>query len=189
MALMDLYAPVYPLKGYAMSISAKDVLAAKKDLRPRDLPTRIVSDKYMFTSRLGDEIRITSIGEFSGWSTSPTPKVDEEFRHEAIRQFPQLEPFIKEAKTKCGHRPYVSDGILLLGRIHSFENLLVSCGPGSNGWKLAMGSGEIAERLVAGQTEDDISKELGFDAHAFSPAGRVLHAPTLTRLYRARWNV
>ena len=189
MALMDMYAPVYPLKGYAMSISAKEALATKRDLKPQDLPTRIVSDKYMFTSRLGDEIRITSIGEFSGWSTSPTPNVDEEFRHEAIRQFPQLEAFIKEAKTKCGHRPYVSDGIVLLGRIHSFENLLVSCGPGSNGWKLAMGSGEIAERLVAGQTEDDISKDLGFDAHSFSPAGRVLHAPTLTRLYRARWNV
>lgn len=189
MALMDLYAPVYPLKGYAMSVSAKEALSAKKDLKPQDLPTRIVSDKYMFTSRLGDEIRITSIGEFSGWSTLPTPSTDAEFRQEAIRQFPQLEPFIKEAKTKCGHRPYVSDGILLLGRVDTFDNLLVSCGPGSNGWKLAMGSGEIVERLVSGQTEDDISDELGFDAHSFSPAGRVFKAPTFAKLCRARWNV
>ena len=72
MALMDLYAPVYPLKGYAMSVSADEVLKSKV-LKPKDLPTRIVSDKYMYTSRLGDEIRITSIGEFSSWSTQPTP--------------------------------------------------------------------------------------------------------------------
>lgn len=187
-ALMDLYAPVYPLKGYAMSVSAEKVLSSKM-LKPQDLPTRIVSDKYMYTSRLGDEIRITSIGEFSGWYTQPTPEVKKEFRQEAIRQFPQLESFIKEAKIKCGHRPYVSDGILLLGRVDSFDNLLVSCGPGSNGWKLAMGSGDIVERLVAGKTEDDISVELGFDAHSFSPAGRVVSSPIFAKLCRARWGV
>ena len=115
--------------------------------------------------------------------------VEQEFRREAIRQFPQLEAFIKDAKVKCGHRPYVSDGILLLGRVPSYKNLLVSAGPGSNGWKLAMGSGEIILKLISGLTEDDISNELGFDAHAFSPAGRVLHAPLFTKLCQARWGV
>ena len=189
MALMGVYAPVYPLKGYAMSVSANDILSKSKNLKPKDLPQRIVSDKYMYTSRLGDEVRITSVGEFSGWSTHPTPSVEAEFREEAVRQFPQLEPYIRETKTKCGHRPYVSDGILLLGRVKEFDNLLVSCGPGSNGWKLAMGSGEIVERLISGQTEDDISKDLGFDAHSFSPAGRVRHSPLFAKLCRARWNV
>ena len=172
-----------------MSVSANDILSKSKNLRPKDLPQRIVSDKYMYTSRLGDEVRITSVGEFSGWSTKPTPPVEAEFREEAVRQFPQLEQYIREAKTKCGHRPYVSDGILLLGRVKEFDNLLVSCGPGSNGWKLAMGSGEIVERLISGQTEDDISKDLGFDAHSFSPAGRVRHSPLFAKLCRARWNV
>lgn len=188
-ALMDMYAPVYPLKGYAMSVSAENVLASKESLEPKDLPNRIICDKYMFTSRLGDEIRVTSIGEFSGWNTSPTPDVENEFRREAVRQFPQLEMFISSAKVKCGHRPYVSDGILLLGRVDTFDNLLVSCGPGSNGWKLAMGSGDIVERLVSGKTEDEISEELGFDAHSFSPAGRVVPSPIFSKLCRARWGV
>jgi len=65
----------------------------------------------------------------------------------------------------------------------------VSAGPGSNGWKLAMGSGEITMKLISGSTEDDISKVLGFDAHAFSPAGRCLHAPLFTKLCQARWGV
>lgn len=52
-----------------------------------------------------------------------------------------------------------------------------------------MGSGEIVERLVSGQTEEEISAELGFDAHSFSPAGRVVHSPIFTKLCRARWGV
>lgn len=83
----------------------------------------------------------------------------------------------------------MSDGILLLGRVDPYDNLLVSCGPGSNGWKLAMGSGDIVEKLVSGKTEDDISKELGFDAHSFSPSGRVLPSPFFTKICRARWGV
>eukprot|EP00581_Thalassiosira_minuscula_P011570 CAMPEP_0183714122 /NCGR_PEP_ID=MMETSP0737-20130205/8775_1 /TAXON_ID=385413 /ORGANISM="Thalassiosira miniscula, Strain CCMP1093" /LENGTH=603 /DNA_ID=CAMNT_0025943027 /DNA_START=68 /DNA_END=1879 /DNA_ORIENTATION=+ len=192
LAQMDMYAPVYPLKGYAMSVSAEEILqssSSKTTLEAKDLPSRIVCDKYMYTSRLGDEIRITSIGEFSGWSTDPTPSVEKEFRQEAVRQFPQLEPFVNDAKVMCGHRPYVSDGILLLGRVDSYDNLLVSCGPGSNGWKLAMGSGDIIERLVSGTTEDEISNELGFDARSFSPAGRVVHSPIFTKICRARWGV
>lgn len=143
----------------------------------------------MYTSRLGDEIRITSIGEFSGWSTKPSPQIDAEVHQEAIRQFPQLQDLIKKVTPRCGHRPYVNDGILLLGRVDVFENLFVSCGPGSNGWKLAMGSGDIIERLISGQTEYEISKELGFDVHSFSPAGRVLKAPFFAKLCRSRWNV
>lgn len=188
-AMMGLYAPVYPLKGYAMSISAKEALASNTMLKPADLPSRIVCDKYMFTSRLGDEVRITSIGEFSGWSTSPTKRVEKDFRREAVRQFPLLDSFIQEAKVKCGHRPYVSDGILLLGRVQEFDNLLVSCGPGSNGWKLAMGSGSVIEKFVSGKTEDQISSELGFDARSFSPAGRVVESPLFAKFCQARWGV
>mmetsp|Transcript_43950 Transcript_43950/g.106556 ORF Transcript_43950/g.106556 Transcript_43950/m.106556 type:complete len:552 (-) Transcript_43950:141-1796(-) len=189
LALLDLYCPVYPLKGYAMSMSANEVLKESKKLSPQDLPSRIVSDKYMYTSRLGDEIRITSIGEFSGWSTKPTPTVDIGFRIEAARQFPQLKEFIDRAATRCGHRPYVSDGILLLGRVDTYENLLLSCGPGSNGWKLAMGSGEVIERLVSGQTEEQISDDLGCNVKTFSPSGRVLNAPIFSCICRARWGI
>lgn len=184
LSLLDLYCPVYPLKGYAMSIAASST-----KLKEEDLPTRIVSDKYMYTSRLGDEIRITSIGEFSGFHTGPTPHVDDEFRAEAKRQFPQLAPYIDAAPTWCGHRPYVNDGFLLLGKVPQYPNLYVSCGPGSNGWKLACGSGELIARLIDNQTEADIKSDLGFDVAAFSPANRVLWAPLFAKVCRARWNV
>jgi D-amino-acid dehydrogenase len=187
LAMMDVYAPVYPLKGYAMSVSAKEVLKANPNLKDKDLPSRIVCDKYMYTTRLGDEIRITSIGEFSEWDTSPTSHVDDKFRAEAIRQFPQLQEAIQKAKTYCGHRPYVADGILLLGALETHSNLYVSCGPGSNGWKLATGSGEVIARLISGQTPKQIQDELGFDVKGFSPAGRAKYSPLFAKLCRARW--
>ncbi|KAL3908951.1 MAG: hypothetical protein SGILL_008284, partial [Bacillariaceae sp.] len=189
LSLIGLYAPVYPLKGYAMSVSAKQALAENPKLRSQDLPSRIVCDKFMYTTRLGDEIRITSIGEFSEWSTKPTPEVDKEFRREAARQFPQLSNLISAAKTYCGHRPYVSDGILLLGACTDINKLYVSCGPGSNGWKLAMGSGEVVARLVSGETTESMEEELGFDVNAFSPEGRILAAPVFAKICRARWNI
>jgi D-amino-acid dehydrogenase len=194
LAYMDLYVPVYPLKGYAMSVSASEALASsssneQSSVQPSDLPSRIVSDEYMFTTRLGsDEIRITSIGEFSGWDTQPTPHVDVAFRQEAKRQFPQLADLIDRAVTRCGHRPFVNDGILLLGAVDSHPNLYVSCGPGSNGWKLCIGSGEILRRIMAGETPQQIQQELGFDVTPFSPSGRVLYAPWFTKLCRARWS-
>jgi glycine/D-amino acid oxidase-like deaminating enzyme len=189
LSLIDVYAPVYPLKGYAMSISASAILKSNPSLTNIDLPSRIVSDKYMYTTRLGDEIRITSIGEFSEWNSNPTPDVDVEFRREAGRQFPQLKQFLAGATTYCGHRPFVSDGLLLLGKLNTHHNLYVSCGPGSNGWKLAFGSGEVIARLVSGQTREEIREELGFDLDGFSPIRRALYAPFFAKLCRARWDL
>lgn len=167
-----------------MSISASEAL---QDDPETPLPSRIVCDKYMFTTRLGDEIRFTSIREFSGWNTEPDREVDTLFRKEAMRQFPQFKDLILKAKTICGHRPLVSDGILLLGQVDTHANLFVACGPGSSGWELALGSGEVIERLVSGQPMEKLKDELGFDAEALSPAGRVLHAPIFAKLCRSRW--
>jgi len=189
LALMELYAPVYPLKGYSMTVSAKEALKDNPQLKLEDLPSRIVSDKYLYTSRLGDDIRITSIGEFGGWDTKPTPDTDAEFRRESLSRMPHLAPLINKVSTRCGHRPYVSDGLLLLGRIPSHENLFVSVGPGSNGWKLAMGSGDIIDRLMDGQSKEQIQAEYGFDVGALDPAGRVVFSPIFSRLCRARWNI
>jgi hypothetical protein len=52
-----------------------------------------------------------------------------------------------------------------------------------------MGSGSIIEMLVSGETEDQISAELGFDVRSFSPAGRVLQSPIFAKICRARWGV
>jgi glycine/D-amino acid oxidase-like deaminating enzyme len=69
------------------------------------------------------------------------------------------------------------------------SNVFLSCGPGSNGWKLAMGSGEVLARLVDGQSLDYIHQDMGVDVRAFDPSGRVLHSPLFAKICRVRWNV
>ena len=60
-----------------------------------------------------------------------------------------------------------------MGRCHEVQNLLVSCGTGSNGWEMAMGSAAVIQGLVSGKTKQEVSKELGFDVEAFAPKNRV----------------
>eukprot|EP01083_Nonionella_stella_P135463 412081_1 len=85
---------------------------------------------------------------------------------------PQNKELIQKVPTYCGHRPYVSDGLLLLGQVDSHENLFLSVGPGSNGWKLAMGSGDVINRLIDGQSSKQIRQDCNFDVNVLSPKGR-----------------
>jgi hypothetical protein len=52
-----------------------------------------------------------------------------------------------------------------------------------------MGSGEVIERLVSGQSLEHISEALKFDASVVSPAGRVLHAPLFAKICRVSWGI
>uniref|UniRef100_A0A7S3LUH2 FAD dependent oxidoreductase domain-containing protein n=1 Tax=Aplanochytrium stocchinoi TaxID=215587 RepID=A0A7S3LUH2_9STRA len=180
LALCGLYAPVYPLKGYCIPMQVP------KNVPEEKLPSRIVSDEVVYTSRLGDQIRVTSIGEFSGWNTKPDVNVDKRFREAALERMPQLTEQIQSHPTRCGLRPYVSDGIVLLGRVELFSNLLVNCGPGSNGWKICEGAGEVIARLVA---NEDIDKPLGFESEYLSPKGRVVSAPIFSKICLSRWQI
>ena len=47
-------------------------------------------DNKMYVSRLGEQVRVTSMGEFSGWSTDPDPVIDSRFRKEAASHVPGL---------------------------------------------------------------------------------------------------
>jgi D-amino-acid dehydrogenase len=174
---VGMYTPIYPMKGYCIALQVPAGV-------PEDhLPQRIVYDKYTYVSRLGDQVRITSIGEFAGWDTKPTPEVDKSLRAAAKRQLPALADLITETHTRCGLRPFSADGIILLGRVQPFQNLSINCGPGFNGWKTALGAGRVLADIVAGGGKD----EKDFDASFLSPSGRMKQAPLLSRISLKRW--
>ena len=55
------------------------------------LPWCIVSDAYVFVSRLGaSQVRVASVGELSGWSAQPRATVEAEFRRQAALHLPAL---------------------------------------------------------------------------------------------------
>ncbi|CAM9429467.1 unnamed protein product [Phaeothamnion confervicola] len=150
---MGLYTPIYPLKGYSIAFHLPPKGSPERPPE-RELPQRIVFDKYTYSSRLGDEVRVTSVGEFCGWKTRPDADVDAAFRHQAKLHMPQLSQFLDATPTRCGLRPFAADGILLVGRIPQLANLSVNVGPGFNGWKVAIGAGRVlANALAPGAAE------------------------------------
>ena len=64
-----------------------------------------------FTTRLGDRVRMTTMGEFCGWNTAPDAAADAYFRAAAKERMPGLADVIDRTETVCGLRPYSNDGI------------------------------------------------------------------------------
>lgn len=182
-----LWAPVYPLKGYSV---AMDLPPAGDPKRPDDrmLPQRLVSDKYVYVTRMADHVRVASMGSFDGWSTAPEPAVDATFREHAAGHVPQLRTLFEETPTRCGLRPLVNDGAVLLGKAPAFDNLYVNVGPGSNGWKTCQGGGSLLADIMV-DPEVAYSRERAYDARLLSPEGRVKESTLWSALALARWGL
>ena len=128
----------------------------------------IEPEQNLYVTRYGDQLRLASIGEFAGWNTAPNPHIVRELKAAASSFLPCLEPAWAFSEVVCGLRPFVADGAPLIGRLGSYHNVYVNVGPGFNGWKLAVGTGEVTARLVV---EDD--EVLPFDAAVLDTTGRL----------------
>lgn len=122
----------------------------------------------LYFTRYGSQLRVASIGEFAGWSTRPNPQIVHDLKAAASSFLPQLQPAWSCSEVVCGLRPFVADGAPLIGRLGSYNNVYVNVGPGFNGWKLAVGTGEVTARLVVEDTD-----ALPFDVAVLSPVGRL----------------
>eukprot|EP01063_Lacrimia_lanifica_P033687 TRINITY_DN6066_c0_g1_i1.p1 TRINITY_DN6066_c0_g1~~TRINITY_DN6066_c0_g1_i1.p1 ORF type:complete len:481 (+),score=187.40 TRINITY_DN6066_c0_g1_i1:137-1444(+) len=168
MATAGYYVPLYPMKGYCVVM---DLPPEGHPERPREdlIPTRTLIDKYIYVTRMGEQVRVASMGEFAGWSTHPDPVVNDVFRIESALHLAPLAELFHRTPTRCGLRPYVADGLLMAGRVDNAANLSVNVGPGFNGWKVAHGAGHVLASAIAGEGAD----AYGFDPAAFSPSPRV----------------
>lgn len=150
------YVPIYPLKGYCLEIPDEQKTQIKG----------ILSDGVTYFSRLGEDLRITAIGEFAGWDTTPTESVNAVFRNYVETKGIKLEGI----PTRCGLRPMSADGAVIAGKLVGWENVSINTGPGSNGWKIALGAAKV---LVHDIVPDSSSDTMPFDQSVLSPEGRV----------------
>ena len=181
--LCGYFAPIYPMKGYSVSV---DLPQVGSNTRPKetDIPSRMLIDQKMYISRVGEQVRITSMGEFCGWDTKPDPKIDSMFRDKGRIRIPALQPLFDATPTRCGLRPYSADGIIILGRIKTTTNLSVNVGPGFNGWKISIGAADVlANTLVGSDSGQDY-----FDSTLLSPSQRIVSSPLWCLISRIRWS-
>lgn len=134
--------PVYPLKGYSLTLPVTDDRAAPR-ISVTDFKRKVVY------ARLGDELRVAGMADIAGRA----PRIDTERVGQLVEEvrmaFPQATDFSR-LQPWCGMRPATPRGTPVLGAT-PYSNLLLDAGHGALGFTLALGTGRVLADLVAGR--------------------------------------
>ena len=133
--------PIYPAKGYSVTMPVKDARMAHQ--------VSLTDDEYKLVfSRLGDRLRIAGTAELKGYARDLN-----RVRCEAIvRRVEELFPGAgdtERAQFWTGLRPATPSNVPLIGR-SKVKNLFLNTGHGTLGWTHACGSGKSIARIVSG---------------------------------------
>lgn len=139
---IGLYLPVYPAKGYSITVDVAD---------PSKAPTTSLTDDEakLVISRLGNRLRIAGTAELSGYSTRPNPVRTDAIARRAREMFPGVGDY--DAATRwAGLRPATPSNVPLVGRT-KYGNLFLNTGHGTLGWTMACGSGAALADIISGR--------------------------------------
>ncbi|MDI3383912.1 D-amino acid dehydrogenase [Xenophilus aerolatus] len=141
--------PIYPAKGYSVTMPVKDASKAHQ--------VSLTDDEFKLVfSRLtgpnGDRLRIAGTAELNGYDRDLNA-----VRCEAIvRRVEQLFPGAgdtTQAQFWTGLRPATPSNVPIIGR-SKVPNLFLNTGHGTLGWTHACGSGKSIARIVTGLTPE-----------------------------------
>ena len=148
--------PVYPVKGYSITVPITDASGA---------PESTVMDEThkVAVTRLGDRIRVGGTAELAGYSLNLREARRATLNHVVTDLFPRGGD-VSKASFWCGLRPMTPDGTPIVG-ITPVQNLLLATGHGTLGWTMAAGTGRVIADLVSGRTPDIEVKDLGMSRY------------------------
>jgi D-amino-acid dehydrogenase len=136
--------PVYPLKGYSITIHLPESSALIA-------PTVSISDeagKLVF-SRLGNRLRVAGTAELSGYDRSVDKARCRAILARTGKVFPDVATGAR-VEHWAGLRPATPSNVPLIGPTR-YRNLYLNTGHGTLGWTLACGSGRALADLVSGR--------------------------------------
>jgi len=134
--------PVYPVKGYSITVPITDAAAA---------PESTIMDEThkVAVTRLGDRIRVGGTAELAGYSTALREPRRRTLEHVVTDLFPRGGDVAK-ATFWCGLRPMTPDGTPIVGPT-PYANLYLGTGHGTLGWTMAAGTGRLLADLISGR--------------------------------------
>lgn len=137
--------PVYPLKGYSLTIPITN-----PEMAPQ---STILDETYKIAiTRFDQRIRVGGMAELMGYDLSLNPRRRETLEFVTNDLYPEGGN-LPEALFWTGLRPATPDGTPILGRA-KYENLFLNIGHGTLGWTMAAGSGRYVSDLIAGDTPE-----------------------------------
>ncbi|ECY6036266.1 FAD-dependent oxidoreductase, partial [Salmonella enterica subsp. enterica serovar Enteritidis] len=144
--------PVYPLKGYSLTIPI---------VEPDGAPVSTILDETykIAITRFDKRIRVGGMAEIVGFNTDLLQPRRETLEMVVRDLFPRG-GHIEQATFWTGLRPMTPDGTPVVGRTR-YKNLWLNTGHGTLGWTMACGSGQLLSDILSGRTPaipyDDLS--------------------------------
>jgi len=134
--------PVYPVKGYSITIPGAGDGA----------PTVCLTDEgyKLALSRLGDRLRVAGTAELSGYDTSINEVRCNAILRRVRELFPKAGDFDRAQKW-AGLRPATPGNVPVIGRTR-IPGLFLNTGHGTLGWTLCAGSGRAIADIIGGLT-------------------------------------
>ena len=139
--------PVYPLKGYSITLPLGPAEAAAA-------PTVSLTDEAakIVISRLGNRLRAAGTAELTGYDTSINAVRCAAITRRIRELFPQLGA-ATSVENWAGLRPATPSNVPVIGHTR-IANLFLNTGHGTLGWTLACGSGKALAALVSGRAPE-----------------------------------
>ena len=160
-APLGLRLPVYPVKGYSLTLAIDDAARA---------PVSTVMDEThkVAITRLGGRIRVGGMAQLSGFDLALDPRRRETLEFVVSDLFPGAGD-VRSASFWTGLRPMTPDGTPILGPT-AVPRLWLATGHGTLGWTMAAGTGRLlADWIGGGPTEIDTE---GLTLARYGRAGR-----------------
>ena len=132
--------PVYPLKGYSLTLPIID-----QDKAPQ---STILDETYKVAiTRFDERIRVGGFAEISGYNLALNPEREKSLHWIVNDLYPGAGDQVK-AEFWTGLRPATPDGTPVVGAT-TYSNLLLNTGHGTLGWTMACGSARYLADLMA----------------------------------------
>jgi len=148
--------PVYPVKGYSLTIPMTDPTRAPE--------STIMDETYKIAiTRLGDRIRVGGMAEISGYTNDLGLARRRTLEHSVMDLFPGGDP--KEATFWSGLRPMTPDGTPVIGPTR-IAGLFLNTGHGTLGWTMSSGSARVIADLVSGRKPEINATDLAVNRYA-----------------------
>ena len=140
LAPLGIRAPIYPLKGYSLTLPIVD---------PALAPTSTILDETykVAITRFDQRIRVGGMAELAGFDLSLDPRRRETLELVVGDLYPRGGDLAR-AEFWTGLRPATPDGTPIVGATR-YRNLFLNTGHGTLGWTMACGSGRLLADLLA----------------------------------------
>ena len=149
--------PVYPVKGYSITVPIKDASGAPE--------STVMDESYKVAiTRLGNRIRVGGTAEISGYSSKLYDARRATLDHSLTELFPRGGDLSK-ATFWSGLRPMTPDGPPVIGPTQ-YANLHLNTGHGTLGWTMSCGSGRVLADMLSGKKPDIDVSALTVDRYA-----------------------